>query len=34
MRKDISPPSVLFEQPMCVEVMGAGFQKIPMSRVS
>ena len=25
------PPSVLFEQPLCAEVMGAGFQKISFS---
>ncbi|EIW71652.1 hypothetical protein TREMEDRAFT_73368 [Tremella mesenterica DSM 1558] len=25
----IPPPSVLFEQPLCAEVMGAGFQKLP-----
>ncbi|WVQ79314.1 hypothetical protein IAT38_001411 [Cryptococcus sp. DSM 104549] len=25
------PPSVLFEKPMCAEIMGAGFQKIPGS---
>lgn len=27
----MTPPSVLFEKPMCVEVMGAGFQKLPAS---
>jgi DNA ligase-4 len=26
-------PSVVFEQPMCAEVMGAGFQKLPFSEV-
>lgn len=26
-------PSVLFENPLCVEVMGAGFQKVPGSKV-
>jgi len=28
------PPSVLFEQPLCAEIMGAGFQKLPFSNVS
>jgi DNA ligase-4 len=27
----MSPPSVLFEQPLCAEVMGAGFQKLSFS---
>jgi DNA ligase-4 len=30
----MKPPSLLFERPMCAEVMGAGFQKLPGSEVS
>lgn len=33
MRKDMTGPSILFERPMCAEVMGAGFQRIPDSSV-
>lgn len=29
--KCMNPPSILFEQPLCAELMGAGFQKIPFS---
>ena len=25
------PPCILFDQPLCAEIMGAGFQKIPAS---
>jgi DNA ligase-4 len=31
--RGMRPPSVLFEQPLCAEVMGAGFQKLPESDV-
>lgn len=31
LQRGMTPPSVLFEKPMCVEVMGAGFQKLPAS---
>ncbi|WRT69581.1 uncharacterized protein IL334_006570 [Kwoniella shivajii] len=31
LQKGMIPPSVLFEKPMCAEVMGAGFQKLPES---
>lgn len=24
-------PSVMFDQPLCAELMGAGFQKLPLS---
>ena len=34
MRRDLSAPSVLFERPMCCEVMGAGFQRIAGSKVN
>lgn len=34
MPKDMKPPSVLLEQPLCAEVMGAGFQRLPASKVS
>lgn len=34
MARGITPPSVLFEQPLCAEVMGAGFQRLPASDVS
>ncbi len=30
----MKPPSVLFETPLCAEVMGAGFQRLPGSMVS
>jgi len=30
--RSMSPPSVLFEQPLCAEIMGAGFQKLPFSQ--
>lgn len=30
----LRPPSILFEQPLCAEVMGAGFQKVLGSKVS
>jgi hypothetical protein len=30
----IKPPSVLFEMPLCAEVMGAGFQRLQGSMVS
>jgi hypothetical protein len=30
--RSTSPPSVLFEQPLCAEIMGAGFQKLPFSQ--
>jgi hypothetical protein len=30
--RSMPQPSVLFEQPLCAEVMGAGFQKIPFSQ--
>jgi hypothetical protein len=29
----MTPPSVLLETPLCAEVMGAGFQKLPASRL-
>lgn len=32
--RTMTPPSILFNQPMCCEVMGAGFQKLPWSHVS
>ncbi|WWC65954.1 uncharacterized protein I303_108576 [Kwoniella dejecticola CBS 10117] len=31
LQKGMIPPSVLFEKPLCAEVMGAGFQKLPGS---
>lgn len=31
LQRGMTPPSILFEKPMCVEVMGAGFQKLPAS---
>ncbi|WWC73544.1 uncharacterized protein I206_107516 [Kwoniella pini CBS 10737] len=31
LQKGMTPPSVLFERPLCAEVMGAGFQKLPGS---
>ncbi|ORY34864.1 hypothetical protein BCR39DRAFT_515200 [Naematelia encephala] len=33
MPKGMSPPSVLFEHPLCGEVMGAGFQRLPDSKM-
>ncbi|OWZ42708.1 hypothetical protein C351_03239 [Cryptococcus neoformans c8] len=33
LQRGMTPPSVLFEKPMCVEVMGAGFQKLPASEL-
>ena len=30
--RSMPPPSVLFEQPLCAEIMGAGFQKLPFSQ--
>ncbi len=30
----MTPPSVVLESPLCGEVMGAGFQKLPSSKVS
>lgn len=29
MPPSLVPPSVLFEQPLCAEIMGAGFQRLP-----
>ncbi|WVQ66382.1 uncharacterized protein L199_004562 [Kwoniella botswanensis] len=31
LQKGMMPPSVMFERPLCAEVMGAGFQKLPGS---
>ncbi|WWC95484.1 hypothetical protein V866_002348 [Kwoniella sp. B9012] len=31
LQKGMIPPSVMFEKPLCAEVMGAGFQKLPGS---
>ncbi|KAK8849569.1 hypothetical protein IAR55_004904 [Kwoniella newhampshirensis] len=31
LQRGMTPPSVLFVQPMCAEVMGAGFQRLPGS---
>nr|XP_019043413.1 hypothetical protein I302_07990 [Kwoniella bestiolae CBS 10118]OCF22343.1 hypothetical protein I302_07990 [Kwoniella bestiolae CBS 10118] len=31
LQKGMIPPSVMFERPLCAEVMGAGFQKLPGS---
>jgi DNA ligase-4 len=28
----MAQPSIMFEQPLCAEVMGAGFQKVPFSQ--
>lgn len=33
LQRGMTPPSILFEKPMCVEVMGAGFQKLPASEL-
>lgn len=33
MPKSMVPPSVLLEAPLCAEVMGAGFQRLPFSDV-
>ncbi|KAL0249990.1 hypothetical protein I308_103293 [Cryptococcus tetragattii IND107] len=33
LQRGMTPPSVLFERPMCAEVMGAGFQKLPGSEL-
>jgi DNA ligase-4 len=33
MPEGMKPPSFLFEKPMCAEVVGAGFQKLPASEV-
>jgi DNA ligase-4 len=30
--RSMSPPSVLFQKPLCAEIMGAGFQKLPFSQ--
>ncbi|WWC92925.1 uncharacterized protein L201_007888 [Kwoniella dendrophila CBS 6074] len=33
LQKGMTPPSVMFEKPLCAEVMGAGFQKLPGSEL-
>ena len=33
MAQSILPPSVLFDHPLCGEVMGAGFQRVQESSV-
>ncbi|WVF68578.1 hypothetical protein IAT40_003347 [Kwoniella sp. CBS 6097] len=33
MPRGMTPPSVLFQSPLCAEVMGAGFQKLPSSEM-